>query len=231
MRAIDGGSKSRNHLHNGPYKQARKLAGRHQRFRNWLIGVARDGGFEPCASLRLLAQVLRSPQGGEAFVNEHATGDLWNLRPSLKVTVGKDGVRGRARAGLPRRHAINDVSNARPPNRVTAQHARFDGGIERAAAQIKRIEALAGLAYGFHFGVRARVECRPGALDAFTHDFVAADDQGANRGVAAPRRDLCQLQTPSHVHRCLHSTMVAWRDDIALAAIAPAATPSRGHQC
>jgi hypothetical protein len=47
---------------------------------------------------------------------------------------------------------------------------------------------LAGLAYGFHFGVRAGIECRSSALDAFTHDFVAADDQRANRGVAGQRR-------------------------------------------
>jgi hypothetical protein len=83
---------------------------------------------------------------------------------------------GRARAGLSRRHAIDDVGDASPPDRVTAQHARFDGRIQRAATQIGRIEMLAGLAYGFHFGVRKRDQqyCKLGTRHAFSKAIACA---------------------------------------------------------
>jgi hypothetical protein len=110
-------------------------------------------------------QLLRSAQSGQAFVGEHAPRDRGDLRPSFQLTVGKDGVRRRARAGLARRHAIDDVGDARSTDRITAQHARFDGRIQRAAAQIEGLETLARLAYGFHFCVCAGVERRPRALD------------------------------------------------------------------
>ena len=68
---------------------------------------------------------------------------------------------------------------------------------------------LASLAYGFRFGVRGGVKCRPGALDAFSQDVISADDQRAHRCVAGARRDLRQFQAPPHVHRCAHIAMVA----------------------
>src|SRR5690606_31763825 len=112
------------------------------------------------------------------------------------------------------RHAVYDVRDARPTDRVTAQHARFDRRIERAATKIERIEMLASLAYGFHFGVRGGVKCRPGALDAFSHYDVSADDQRAHGCVAGERRGLRQFQAPPHVHCCAHMAMVARRHEI-----------------
>lgn len=80
---------------------------------------------EPDASAA--GAIPRPPQRGKAFVGEHATGDRGNGRPTGEGPVGKNGVRRCPRAGLPRRHAIDDGGNARAPDGVAAQHARFDG--------------------------------------------------------------------------------------------------------
>lgn len=83
----------------------------------------------------LLARVVsRSPESGQALVGKHAGGDVGNGWPAFEIAIGQDGIRRRRGTRLPRCHAIEDVSNARSPDRVTAQDARFDVRKQRTAA-------------------------------------------------------------------------------------------------
>src|SRR5690606_40959189 len=116
---------------------------------------------------------LRPSEKREALVGKHAAGHLGNRRPSPEVAIRQDCVGGCPGAGLACRYAVEHVPDARPTDHVPAQHAWFHGRIERAVTQVECSEPLAGLAYGFHFGVCARVARSAGPFDPFPDDLVA----------------------------------------------------------
>ena len=144
------------------------------------------------------------PQQGQAFFGQDSREDLGGSRPSGQLGVGENGVpRGRS-AGLPGRDAVDDAADPGSPDHVRAQHAGLDSGVQGAAGEIGGPQAPAGRPHRLDLGVRAGVEQGPRLLATLPENGVAAQDQGADRGLAGRESRAPEREAAPHVGFVVH---------------------------